>query len=147
MEYYGMAKDIVPQMLELVSRGEGFWLTVTGYSMTPTLRHMQDQVYISPYDGNAKKGDILLTRYSNENCLLHRVVKRKGNMLYYRGDALHYCEGPIPASHVIGIVTRVKRQGKIYKVNTLYTLKNGVFFRVWHLKNRLKKTIHYITKK
>jgi len=146
MEYYGMAKDIVPQMLEHLSRGEGFWLTVTGYSMTPTLMHLKDQVFISPFDGNAKRGDILLTRYNNENCLLHRVIKCDGEMLYYRGDALNYCEGPLPVSGVIGIATRIKRNGKMHNINRFFNLKSMIFLRTWRLKNYVKKTIHNITR-
>ena len=145
MEYYGMARDIVPQMLELISRGEGFWLTVTGYSMTPTLIHLKDRVYISPFDGNAKKGDILLNRCNNENCLLHRVIKLDGEMLYYRGDALNYCEGPLPVSSVIGIATRVKHNGKMYKISPFYNLQNMIFLRVWRLKNRVFRRIHDFT--
>ncbi|NCB42985.1 MAG: hypothetical protein EOM59_10250 [Clostridia bacterium] len=147
MEYYGMAREIVPQMLELLSCGEGFWLTVTGYSMTPTLIHLTDKVFISPFGGNAKKGDILLTSFKEDNCLLHRVVKRDGKMLYYRGDALNYCEGPIPVSSVIGIATRVKHNGRTYRISPFYNLQSGFFLRVWRLKNCVFRIIHSFAKK
>jgi len=147
MEYFGTAKEIVPPMLALVSRGEGFWLTVTGYSMTPTLIHLKDQVFISPLISNVKKGDILLTRYNEESCLLHRVVKRDGEMLYYKGDALNYREGPLPVSSVIGIATRVKHNGKINSIDPRFNLKSVIFLRTWRLKNRVLRALHGFTKK
>lgn len=137
MEYYGMPKEIVPQMLKLLSQGEGFWLTVTGYSMTPTLIHEKDRVYISPFDGKAKKGDILLTLTNGDGCLLHRVVKYDGDMLYYKGDALSCCEGPLPVRYVLGIATRVKRNGRIIKINARFNRWSIVRLRIWRLKNRV----------
>lgn len=126
MKYYGVPAEVVPRMLELISRKEGFWLVVTGNSMTPTLKHLKDRVYISPFGGKVKKGDILLTAIQETHCLLHRVVKCNGDMVYYKGDAQIYCEGPLPVRDVIGIVTKIERNGKVIPVNNFYKLWSTV---------------------
>ena len=120
MNRYGKPAEIVPQMLEAVSRNEDFWLTVTGYSMAPTLRHLRDGVCISPLDRKAKKGDILLTRAKGNRCLLHRVIRTDGDYIYYKGDAQDYIEGPFPAADVIGIATKIRRNGNVFPVSDSY---------------------------
>jgi len=134
MTYYGAPAEIVPRMLELISRNEGFWLAVTGNSMTPTLKHLKDRVYISPFNRKAKKGDILLTAIHGNHCLLHRVVKCNGDILYYKGDAQIYCEGPLPVRDVIGIVTKIERNGKVISVNNFYKLWSTVWRKAMQLR-------------
>ncbi len=124
MTINGKPPKIVPQMKEIISRGEGFWLVVTGNSMVPTLKQLQDRVYISPFNGKAKKGEILLTETSENHCLLHRVIKCDGDMVLYNGDANTYCEGPLPVYDVIGIVTELDRNGRLISVNNIY-------YKIW----------------
>lgn len=118
----GNPKELVPQMREMIACQKGFWLTVTGSSMAPTLRHMQDSVFIAPLNSKPAKRDILLTQ-AGEHCLLHRVTKCDGIFLYYRGDAKKDGEGPLPKCDVIGIVTQVQRGGKSITVTSLYHFK------------------------
>lgn len=146
MRYCGGPAEIVPRMQELISRNEGFWLAVTGNSMAPELKHLQNRVYISPFNGKVKKGDILLTLIPGNHCLLHRVLKCNGDVLYYKGDALTTGEGPFPVNDVIGIVTKIERNGKVIQINNFYKLRSAVWRRALHLKyiiirvlNRLKR--------
>ena len=128
MKYYGKPIELVPQMQKLISNNQGFWVAVTGKSMVPTLNHLKDRVFISPIDRKVKKGDILLTvteGRKGKHCLLHRVIKCKGDMLYYRGDGKINREGPLPARDVIGIVTQIERNGKI-------VLANNFYYKLWH---------------
>lgn len=136
MECLGSASELIPKMEQLLTKGEGFWLTVTGTSMSPTLTHLHDKVYITPVRGTPKRGDILLTK-TKGNCILHRVIRRDGNYLYYRGDALYTCEGPIPADYVIGKVTKIRHNGKIVIPNRL--CNNLCMFQVGII--RLEKRI------
>lgn len=129
-----MPSEIVPSMRELISRSRGFWLVVTGMSMAPTLKHVQDRVYISPLKGTARKGDILLTMAGGDSCLLHRVSRCDGDRLYYKGDALRVGEGPFPAGDVIGIVTRIERNGRAVQVNNIYKLWSLVWLKVFKIK-------------
>ena len=70
--------------------------------MSPALTHMKDKVYVSPFEGCAKKGDILLTCTEMGGFILYRLIIRYGDSFYYKGDALNSCEGPLPIGHVIG---------------------------------------------
>ena len=131
MIQYGTPADIVPKMKDKIAKSEGFWLVVTGNSMSPTLKHLKDSVYISPFSGRVKKGDILLTEINKNHCLLHRVIKCDGDTIYYGGDALPYSEGPLPIKDVIGIVTKIKKNGRIFTVNNfIYIFYIFVWYRI-----------------
>ncbi len=141
MKNYGEPAILVPQMREIISKGESFWLVVTGSSMTPTLKHLRDRVCVSPFDGTPKKGDILLTETRGNHCLLHRVVKYEDGMVYYNGDALTTREGPLPAADVIGIVTQIERNGKIIPVSDL---RYRIWSSVWQRSVRFRRLIFRI---
>lgn len=142
---YGMPKELIPKMRERLANDKGFWLTVTGNSMNPTFTHLRDKVYISAFDGNAKKGDILLTIVNGNHCLLHRVIRCQGDIIYYKGDALPYCEGPFSTDNVIGIVTKAERKGKIYNINSFFRFSSFVGRKKhkikWYAKRMVKKAI------
>jgi signal peptidase I len=125
MVHIGDPKVLVPQMREKIAARQGFWLTVTGESMAPTLRDMRDSVFIVPLERKPVKGDILLTQ-AGEHCLLHRVVKCRSDFLYYRGDAQKTCEGPFLTSDIIGIARQVRRKNKIFRVTPLYHFKSFI---------------------
>jgi len=115
MTKIGEPSKLVPRMIQMIAQEQGFWLVVTGGSMAPALRHLKDRVYISPLGRRPRRGDILLTTMPGNRCLLHRVVRTQGNAVFYRGDALRTQEGPLPLSEVIGIVTMVERDGRLYR--------------------------------
>lgn len=148
MECFGSARELIPKMRELLSLGEGFWLTVTGYSMSPSLTHLKDKVYISPFNGYAKKGEILLTQTKEGKCILHRLVKYNGDSLYYQGDALNSREGPLPSAYVIGRVTKIQHKGKIITPGPLYNrwsmLRSSVFRHIKQLFYAAKKILKII---
>ena len=148
---FGKPDEILPQMEEMLSCGEGFWLTVTGNSMLPTLMHLKSRVFVAPFGGKAKRGDILLTKTANGHCLLHRVIKCSGDTLYYRGDALRKKEGPLPVSAVVGIVTQIENNGKIIPVDFGQKLRSVIQKNMTLLKHWLyaapKKCGHLFHKK
>ncbi len=144
MKYYGNSLELTPEMHKILSLGESFWLIVTGNSMAPTFNDLLDKVYISPFNGNPKKGDILLTEANSKHCLLHRVVKIDKDMVFYKGDALPYREGPFPISNVIGIVTKIERSGKIISVSSLY---NKLYLTALRKTTKLRNFPHRIVRK
>ena len=112
----GSPDELLPDMIDKLSRGEGFWLTVTGCSMFPTLHDESDSVYIEPLYGKLKVGDIPLVMDGGEHCILHRVIRIDGDMFYLRGDALFRVEGPIPSASIIGIATLYRRNEIVKKL-------------------------------
>ena len=113
----GSPDELLPDMIEKISRGEGFWLTVTGGSMFPTLHDESDSVYIEPLNGKIRVGDIPLVMDGCQHCILHRVIRIDGDMFYLRGDALFRVEGPIPHTSILGIATLYRRNEKVRKLS------------------------------
>jgi len=113
----GSPAELLPDMIEKVSKGEGFWLTVTGDSMFPTLHNERDSVYIEPLKRKLKIGDIPLVMDGVEHCILHRVVRIDGDVFVLRGDALFRMEGPISSVGILGIATLYRRNKKVRKLS------------------------------
>ena len=114
---YGSPESLLPEMLAYLSRGEGFWLVVTGNSMYPTLVHESDSVFIEPLKRGLAVGDIPLVLTGDCHCILHRVIQIDHNVFFMQGDALMNREGPAPYSCIIGIATLRRRRGKIKRLS------------------------------
>ncbi len=105
-------ENLVPLIKETLSSGSPFILTVTGYSMRPTLKSTGDKVeLVSTEKRPVKKGEIVFFERENEDCVLHRVIKIQGDMLTMNGDAQVWTE-TVDVSRVIGVVSRFNRNGK-----------------------------------
>ena len=89
-------------------------LSVTGSSMWPMLRHMQDRVLIAPVKA-LKRGDIILYRRDNGQYVLHRILKKKDSYVLCAGDNQLEKER-VENSWVIASVTEFYRGGKRYSV-------------------------------
>jgi len=113
----GSPEVLLPEMLAYLSRGEGFWLVVTGSSMSPTLLHESDSVYIEPLTGELILGDITLVLAGECHCILHRVIRVSKDVFIMQGDALMNTEGPVPKHCIIGIATLRRRRGKIRRLS------------------------------
>jgi len=111
--YYGSPEVLLPEMIEYLSRGEGFWLVVTGNSMYPTLLHETDSVFIEPLTQGVRIGDIPLVLSYDRHCILHRVIQIDEGTFFMQGDALMNREGPVPDSCILGVATLRRRRGKI----------------------------------
>ena len=69
-------KDLVPIMEEVIQSGGSCKLKVTGYSMTPTLRHLKDSVVlVSPEKRQPKKNEIVFIKRDTGKHVLHRIRK------------------------------------------------------------------------
>ena len=113
----GSPDELLPDMIEKISRGEGFWLTVTGGSMFPTLHDESDSVYIEPLNRRVRVGEIPLVLDGGEHCILHRVIRMEGDVFFLRGDALFRVEGPIPSASILGIATLYRRNEKVRRLS------------------------------
>ena len=125
----------------------GYHITkVTGVSMLPLLRQGKDTVYISK--GLPKKGDVALYESADGRvCILHRVLKIKGDIYIIRGDncvAKEY----VPKEKILGVLERIWRNGKEIEVSKdfgyrCYSLfwKLTAFIRVpfKRVKNKVKR--------
>lgn len=143
-------KDLVPIMKEIINSGGSCKLRVTGYSMTPTLRHLIDSVIlVSPKKRPPKKDEIVFIRRDSGKHVLHRVRKVINNECFImNGDAQMWTE-IVRFDQVIGVVESFYREekqiscdNKKYRVYMkLWVLCKPIrplFFRLANLKRKLK---------
>jgi len=105
--------DIIPVIEECIANGTNIRIAVSGISMTPILHNLKDSVVLSRPD-NIKKYDIVLHRRENGQYIMHRIIKKKKDILTIAGDFETEKEHPVHESAVIAKVTAFCRNGKDY---------------------------------
>ena len=106
-------EELFEPMLSLLQEGYDAEFTVTGNSMWPFLCHKRDKVTIRrEKTALLRKGDIVLLR-TEYGYLLHRISRRKGDMLQTTGDCNCYRDAYIETSCVLGKVVTFTRKGKV----------------------------------
>ena len=130
-------EDLTPFIQEVIGKGQSLKITVTGNSMFPLFSHMRDTVTLKQAS-HYKKYDIILYQRSNGELVLHRIVKKKGEVFFLCGDNQTMQEHPIYPDQVIARVTEFTRKGKNRSVShALYRLYS--FF--WCLNLPLRKPV------
>ena len=124
-----------------------------GKSMRPLFREGKDVVIVQKSNKPPKKYDVVLYGRAGK-CVLHRVIRKKGDLNLIRGDNTYKMEY-IKDSNILGILMEfdrgkkhhtVKDRGyKIYSVvwNFIYPLRYACFF----LRGLPKKLYHKLLKK
>lgn len=106
------AEELLEMMRQAFLAGDGFTLTVTGYSMSPTLKHLRDQVYlVSPSRRKIQRGEIVFFRRKDGACILHRILQEKDGRLVINGDAQLWTE-EIERDQVLAVAEGINRNGK-----------------------------------
>ena len=122
-------KEIVPIMKDVIKSGGQCKLRVTGYSMTPILKHLRDSVILtSPQNRVIKKGEIVFIQRDTGQYVLHRVLKIIDDETFVmNGDAQQWTE-IVKNKQVIGVCCKIIRKDKeISCDNILYKL----IIKVW----------------
>ena len=97
---------------ELLQKDGHFIYTNVGYSMMPLLRQKKDIIEICKKDvDRCKKYDVVLYKRGNRY-ILHRIIKVLPDKYYIVGDHCTKLEKDIKDENIIGIMTRVIRNGK-----------------------------------
>jgi len=106
-----------PDMIELVrtvhERGAAFRFKATGSSMRPCICN-NDMVTVSPLKGILpSSGEVVAFRHpQRDRLILHRVIRKRENSFFIRGDNLRGIDSHIPLKNVLGVVTKVERKGR-----------------------------------
>ena len=87
--------------------------------MLPLLRHRRDIVEIHPLTERAKKYDVVLYK-QGERYILHRIIKVRPNDYVICGDNNIRREYGITDAQIIGVMTRVIRDGKSITTDNLW---------------------------
>lgn len=105
---------VLELMRAVLERQSAFRFTARGQSMAPVI-HDGDVLTIDPLAGYAPGiGDVVAARHpASERLLIHRIVGMTDTAVVLRGDNNLQADGNIPRTHLLGIVTRVERHGRL----------------------------------
>ena len=112
--------EIEHMMQQCFQRGTAFELTVTGSSMSPTLCHQRDSVWLVPLEVRPVKPlEILLYKRADSRLVLHRLIHiKKNGTLVMNGDGQVETE-EISMDDVIAVAERIQRKGKSFSCDAL----------------------------
>lgn len=107
-------EKLIPVLRELIQQGKSVNLLISGSSMSPFLIHHRDYIIFEKPEKPLKRGNMVFYQRPNGAYVMHRIhhIDKKGN-LFIIGDAQTQIEGPVDQNCVFGIVTKVKRKGKL----------------------------------
>lgn len=137
---YASTQVLMPVIKELIEEGQTVKLTITGNSMLPLLRHEEDQVELTKFTGNVKKGDMVLIQRSDRDYILHRVnlVDEDKQQFFMVGDAQRMIEGPLDYNQIVAVGVAIFRGDKRISVESpWYTLFVWSWFRVIRFRPRI----------
>lgn len=97
---------------ELLKEGREVVITPKGNSMLPFIRNGKDEVALVRLSRPAEVGDILLVRIGPK-FIMHRVFAVEGDAITLMGDGNVYGKEHCTAADVIGLVTQIRRGGKV----------------------------------
>jgi signal peptidase I len=126
-------EEFAPLAAEILGRGETLRFRARGASMRPTIRDGDVVEVGAPEEMRHQVGDVVLFEGHRDSVLAHRVLrlrKSEGRTdLQMQGDALLTPDGWVWADRILGIVTRVERDGKLVSLDTGWQRLRG---RLWH---------------
>lgn len=93
-----------PVFEEMLQSGRTVTFLPDGVSMRPMLQPRRGKVVIEKLDRPVRKYDIALYKRADGQLVLHRVVRRRGEMLTMCGDGQVTFEPGIHVSQVLGVL-------------------------------------------
>ena len=105
--------DLIELIQAVLDKGLLFRFRAKGFSMNPFIKD-DDVITVSPLtDNTVRPGDVVaFIRPEMKKLVVHRVVGRKGEYFHIKGDNTFDSNELIPATNILGRVTRVERNGK-----------------------------------
>lgn len=76
-------EELMPILSAQLESGGKATLVVTGNSMYPTFRNHSDAVWLIPVNRPLKRGDLILYRRKNGQYILHRIVTKPNNGIFF----------------------------------------------------------------
>ncbi len=138
-------------------KGASFRVKALGLSMSPFIKN-EDILTISPFDYSDAFGKVVAFEIPKRNKLIvHRIVKVNKESFTIKGDNILTIDGIISRDGILGVVTKVEREGKrIFlglgadRVLIAFLSRKGLFpfiFFLWriipyHIRKFIKCVIH-----
>lgn len=117
MHTVAIPMEKLAQLLDVQLQHDGHaWLTVTGNSMYPMLRHRRDSVQLCLTDAAPGNRALILYRRENGQYVLHRIVRVTGPGQYLCAGDNQWQLEKVNAGQVIAVVDAFCRNGKRYPV-------------------------------
>ena len=91
--------------------------------MNPFIVHLKDKITLGPCnDDQIRKGAVVLARDSRGRFVIHRIIKREGDIITLRGDG-NYLRTIEKArvSDVIALMYSVTKKRRTYSVESLWS--------------------------
>ena len=113
-------EQMFEEISKLIAEGKTVSLTAKGYSMNPFLFHMRDQITLGPWtDNDIRRGTVAFVRDIRGNILIHRIIKREGNIITLEGDGNIGQTEKSTLDGIAGIMHSVTRKNRIYTSKSL----------------------------
>lgn len=113
-------------------------ITLDGESMRPLIRRGRELVTILPMMREVKIGDVVLFRNGPGRYVVHRVFRLRNGMVQTLGD---HCMKPdrwMPREDVWGLVVRLDRFGRSWRLDTAAA---RVWGRIWMALHPLRTSV------
>lgn len=134
----GMDNHILfDEICRLVKEGRSVRFRVKGMSMFPFLRNERDWAVLSPFSLNdIKTGAIVLARDNHNNIILHRIIKKDGDIILLSGDGNIDKKEKTFVGSIAGIVSEVTRNGRSIRTDSVMW---RFFSHIWYILSPFRK--------
>lgn len=110
---------MMEEVRRLVAQGKTVSLTVKGYSMNPFMANMRDVITLGPWkDEQICKGCVALVKDTRGNYLIHRIIRRDGDLVTLMGDGNVAQTETATMDNVIAIMYEIRRKGRSYTADS-----------------------------
>jgi hypothetical protein len=106
--------EVLPELVkDILGKGVECRFEAKGHSMSPFIRD-GDIVTVSPLTSSSPGvGDVVAFNHpENDKLIIHRVVKKRNNDYYVRGDNAIEVDGLVRGKNILGYVKKVERNGR-----------------------------------
>lgn len=111
---------LVEEIRKLVSEGRTATITARGNSMNPFLVDRRDTITLGGFhDEEIRRGCVALVRDLSGDYLIHRVIRRDGDIITLKGDGNSKKVETAKVGDVIAIMTGMERKGRTYTTDDL----------------------------
>lgn len=106
---------MMEEIRRLVSEGRTATITVRGNSMNPFLVDRRDKMTLGGFvDNDIRRGAVVLFKDSTGDYIIHRIVRRDGDVLTIKGDGNSKKVEKARVRDVIAVMHNIERKGCIY---------------------------------
>lgn len=128
-------KDTKIYTFEDLLNSQGYFMfTNSGFSMMPLLRQHKDVIEIHKKEGRVKKYDVVLYK-KGEKYILHRCIAVRPEGYIFAGDHNTYKEYDVTDEMILGVMTRVIRNGKEISLSSfLYKIYSFLWVNLFPVK-------------